>query len=101
MNLLRQGITTSQFFLWGKKSFTHIKNWYEVIEKNCGDIPIVLFANKVDLVDQNNINKSKIQNLANEYKFLNFYFTSAKTGQGVVNAFNAIIERLYLQFKTM
>ena len=85
----------------GKKSFTHIKNWYEVIEKNCGDIPIVLFANKVDLVDQNNINKSKIQNLANEYKFLNFYFTSAKTGQGVVNAFNAIIERLYLQFKTM
>ncbi len=85
----------------GKKSFTHIKNWYEVVEENCGDIPLVLFANKVDLVDENNINKSKIQELTNEYKFLNFFFTSAKTGQGVINAFNAIIERLYLQFKTI
>ena len=85
----------------GKKSFTHIENWYEVVEKNCGDIPIVLFANKVDLVDESGINDSEIQALANEYKFLNFFFTSAKAGQGVVSAFNAIIERLYLQFKTV
>ncbi|MDX1799233.1 MAG: GTP-binding protein, partial [Candidatus Lokiarchaeia archaeon] len=27
----------------GQNSFTHIKNWYEVVEKNCGNIPIVLF----------------------------------------------------------
>jgi len=85
----------------GKKSFTHIENWYEVVKENCGDIPIVLFANKVDLVDVSDINTLNIQKLANEYKFLNFFFTSAKTGQGVVNAFNAIIERLYLQFKTV
>jgi GTPase SAR1 family protein len=85
----------------GKKSVKHIENWYEVVEKNCGAIPIVLFANKVDLVDERNVDKSKIQELANDYKFLNFFFTSAKTGQGVVNAFNAIIEHLYLKFKTM
>ncbi|TFG01254.1 MAG: GTP-binding protein [Promethearchaeota archaeon] len=84
----------------GKKSFTHIKDWYEVVEKNCGDIPIVLFANKVDLIDENAINKSKIQKLVNDYRFLNSFLTSAKTGQGVVNAFNVIIERLYVQFKT-
>jgi len=71
------------------------------VKENCGDIPIVLFANKVDLVDVSDINTLNIQKLANEYKFLNFFFTSAKTGQGVVNAFNAIIERLYLQFKTV
>jgi Ras-related protein Rab-23 len=85
----------------GKKSFAHIDNWYEVVVKNCGNIPIVLFANKVDLVDESSINKSNIQILVNNYKFLNSFFTSAKTGQGVVNAFNAIIERLYLQFKTV
>jgi Ras-related protein Rab-23 len=85
----------------GQKSFIHIKNWYGVVEKNCGNIPKVLFANKVDLVDENSINKSNIQTLADNYKFLNFFFTSAKTGEGVVNAFNAIIERLYLQFKTI
>ena len=85
----------------GEKSFTHIENWYEVVEKNCGDIPIVLFANKVDLVNESSINKSKIQKLAEEYKFLNLFFTSAKTGENVVKAFNAIIERLYFQFKTI
>jgi small GTP-binding protein len=85
----------------GKKSFMHIKNWYQVVEKNCGDIPVVLFANKFDLVHESSINKLKIQKLADEYKFLNFFFTSAKTGQGVVNAFNAIIERLYVRFKTI
>ena len=83
----------------GQKSFIHIKNWYDVIEKNCGTIPIVLFANKVDLVDEPSVNKSKIQKLVNEYHFLNFFLTSAKTGQGVVDAFQAIIEHLYLKFK--
>jgi len=84
----------------GQKSFTHIKDWYEAVEKTCGNIPIVLFANKIDLVDENSLNISKIQKLVNDNNFLKFYFTSAKTGQGVVEAFNAIIEQLYLKFKT-
>jgi small GTP-binding protein len=83
----------------GQNSFTHIKNWYDVLVENCGMIPIVLFANKVDLVDENDINTSKIQNTIDEYNFLNFFFTSAKTGHQVVKAFNAIIEHLYLKFK--
>ncbi len=85
----------------GQNSFTHIKNWHEVVEKNCGNIPIVLFANKVDLVDENSINISKIRKVVNEHNFLNFFFTSAKTGQGVVEAFNTIIEQLYSKFKTL
>ncbi|MFX1378883.1 MAG: Rab family GTPase [Promethearchaeota archaeon] len=84
----------------GQNSFAHIKNWFEVIDKNCGTIPIVLFVNKVDLVDEKCINTSKIQRLVDDHNFLKFFFTSAKTGQGVVEAFNAIIEQLYLKFKT-
>jgi len=83
----------------GQNSFTHIQNWHEVLEKNCGNIPIVLFANKVDLVDENSLATTEILKLVNEFNFLNFFFTSAKTGQGVVDAFNEIIERLYLKFK--
>ena len=83
----------------GQNSFTHIKNWHEILEKNCGNIPIVLFANKVDLVDENSLATTEILKLVNEFNFLNFFFTSAKTGQGVVDAFNEIIERLYLKFK--
>ena len=83
----------------GQNSFNHVKNWHEVVKENCGNIPIVLFANKVDLVDENDIDISKIQNLTQDNNFLKFFFTSAKTAQGVVEAFNAIIEHLYLKFK--
>ena len=69
------------------------------MKENCGNIPIVLFANKVDLVDENNIEKAKIQNFTKENNFLKFFFTSAKTALGVVEAFNAIIDHLYLKFK--
>ncbi|MFW9878278.1 MAG: hypothetical protein ACFFG0_34790, partial [Candidatus Thorarchaeota archaeon] len=72
-----------------------------VLEKNCGNIPIVLFANKVDLVNEDNINISEIQKLVNEHNLLKFFLTSAKTNQGVVKAFNTIIEHLYLKFKIM
>jgi small GTP-binding protein len=83
----------------GQNSFNHVKNWHEVVKENCGTIPIVLFANKVDLVDENSIDISKIQNLTQDNNFLKFFFTSAKTAQGVVEAFNAIIDHLYLKFK--
>lgn len=85
----------------GQNSFTHIKNWCQEVKEYCGDIPIVLFANKVDLVDENSIDTAQIQTLVDEYNFLYLSLTSAKTGQGVIEAFNAIIERLYLKFKTI
>ena len=84
---------------FGKKSFNHIFDWYNDISKCCGEIPVVLFANKVDLVDQNNFDDSKIQKLVDKHDFLGFYKTSAKTGEGVNEAFNTIIKRLYNTYK--
>ncbi len=85
----------------GNNSFLHIKNWYNELSKYCGDIPVVLFANKVDLVNENNLNELEIQKFVKEYNFLGYYITSAKTGQGVIEAFNAIIEKLYYKFKKL
>jgi len=85
----------------GEESFTHVTNWYHELKKYCGDIPVVLFANKVDLVDEDNLNEAKIQKLVKEYNFLGYYITSAKTGQGVIDAFNAIIEKLYNNYKKL
>ena len=85
----------------GKYSFTHIKNWYEVVVKNCENIPVILFANKADLVNKNDLNEPEIQNLVKKYNFLGYYLTSAKTGQGVIEAFNAIIENLYHKYKQL
>jgi len=79
----------------GKNSFNHIVDWYTDISKYCDEIPVVIFANKVDLIDQNNLDDSKIQNLIDKYQFLGLYKTSAKTGKGVNKAFNDIIKKLY------
>ncbi|TKJ22964.1 MAG: hypothetical protein CEE43_04415 [Promethearchaeota archaeon Loki_b32] len=85
----------------GKDSLLHIKNWYNELKKYCGDIPVVLFANKVDLVKENNLNELEIQKYVKEYNFLGYYITSAKSGQGVIEAFNAIIEKLYYKYKAL
>ncbi|MBY9010695.1 MAG: GTP-binding protein [Candidatus Lokiarchaeota archaeon] len=81
----------------GKDSFTHIKNWSNNLKKYCGDVPVVLFANKVDLIETNNIDSVKIQELVKKFDFAGYYITSAKTGEGVIEAFNAIIEKLYFK----
>ena len=79
----------------GQDSFTHIKNWFDELSKYCGDIPVILFANKVDLVKKDEINHNKIQEVVEKQNFLRYYLTSAKTGEGVNEAFNNLIQELY------
>jgi len=83
----------------GNESFKHIENWHNELKKYCGNIPVVLFANKVDLVEENDLDISKIQSIVNKQNLLSYYLTSAKTGQGVIDAFNAIINELYYKSK--
>ena len=81
------------------KSFNHIYDWHENIKKHCGDIPIVLFGNKIDLVDESSIDIGKVEDIVDKSDFLGFYKTSAKTGTGVYEAFQAIIKNLYEKYK--
>jgi len=83
------------------KSFNHIYDWHEDIKKYCGDIPIVLFGNKIDLVDDGSIEIDKVEEVVDESDFLGFYKTSAKTGNGVYEAFQAIIKNLYEKYKDL
>ncbi|MHA1915602.1 MAG: Rab family GTPase [Promethearchaeota archaeon] len=85
----------------GEQSFNHILDWYKDLTKYCGNIPVVIFANKVDLVDENSLDNTRIEELVKENKFLGYYMTSAKTGKGVMEAFEAIIEVLYRKFKSL
>ena len=85
----------------GKTSFKHILDWYKDILNYCGKIPIVIFANKVDLIDEKSLDTTSIAELVKEHKFLDYFITSAKTGQGVIKAFNTIIKNLYYKYKTI
>ncbi len=86
---------------FGKESFKHISTWYDDISKFCENIPFVIFGNKVDLVDEAKLDNSKIQEIIDEKNFLGHYITSAKTGKGILDAFNAIIETLYSKIKSL
>ncbi len=85
----------------GQRSFDHVNNWYENIIKFCGEIPIILFANKVDLVEENKLDDSEIKKKVEELGFLGYYLTSAKTGHGVHDAFNTLIKKLHNKAKAL
>ena len=85
----------------GKESFNYIENWHNELKKYCSDIPVILFANKVDLIEEANLIKMDIQEIVRESNFLGYFLTSAKTGQGVHEAFKAIIEKLYYKYKDL
>ena len=85
----------------GEESFKHLQNWDKDIKKYCGDIPVVIFGNKVDLIDEKNLDTSAIEKLIEEKNYLGYFITSAKTGHGVIDAFNAIINKLYVKYKDM
>jgi len=82
-----------------EKSFDSVPEWHDDIKKYCGDIPIILFGNKIDLVIKEKIDDETVQKLVGERNFLGYYKTSAKTGVGVYEAFQAIIKNLYNKYK--
>ncbi len=74
-----------------------IETWYKDIAEFLGDIPIIIFGNKTDLIGEEGYDETAIQDLISKYNFLGFYKTSAKTGDCVETAFNAIINVLVNQ----
>jgi len=85
---------------FGKVTFKHAGQWLKEIKKFCGDIPVVLFGNKVDLVDESKLDDEKILKFVKKHDIIGYYRTSAKTGQNVENAFKAIIKELHNKVKS-
>ncbi|TFG26845.1 MAG: GTP-binding protein [Promethearchaeota archaeon] len=92
----------------GEKSFQNISKWLNDIKKNCGMQPIILFGNKIDLIeniDKLVMNKEypksnyNVDILMKGYNFLGYYLTSALTGQGVNQAFGVLANKLFQIYK--
>ncbi|MFX1428443.1 MAG: Rab family GTPase [Promethearchaeota archaeon] len=85
-------------------SFDHVYKWLGDLKKHCGNIPIVLFGNKVDLVDNGELESDpnnpksdgNVEKFAKDNRFIGYYKTSALTGDGVTDAFNALVRKLYM-----
>jgi small GTP-binding protein len=69
-----------------KDTLTSIVKWYNEILKITGKIPIVILANKSDLVGQEKFSQDELAEVANRLQATYFY-TSAKTGANIEPAF--------------
>jgi len=83
----------------GKGSFKNISHWYDDLKQFCGVIPVLLFANKVDLVEKDTLNIAKMLKFVKKRNLLGYYLTSAKTGERVNDAFQSLIRELYYKNK--
>jgi len=87
-------------------SFNHNNKWLKELKEHCGNIPIALFGNKIDLIDEKDLalNEDKVNSDFNigkyskDHNFIGYFKTSALTGQGVIEAFQKLVRELY--FKT-
>ena len=80
------------FDLTNKESFKNIENWINEVTKFTGnDVIIICLGNKCDL--KRVINKNMIDDFKKKLK-ISVFDVSAKTGDGVEDAFKYIIEQL-------
>ena len=87
----------------GERSFNNITKWLENIVEYCGRIPVVLFGNKIDLIDVNELILNKehpksdhnILKLMKELHILGYLKTSALTGEGVTFAFKTLTNHVF------
>jgi len=77
------------------ESFKNLKTWYADIKKHCGNLPVAIFGNKMDLVNEKKLDVSKVDSLKHDIDFIEHYYTSAKTGKNVLDAFQSLVKVLY------
>lgn len=86
------------------QTYEHVPRWLKDLKTHCGNIPIVLFGNKIDLVDEEELSvnpniptsDSNVESFAKENRFIGYYKTSALTGHKVTDAFKALVKKLYM-----
>ncbi|MHA2283432.1 MAG: Rab family GTPase [Promethearchaeota archaeon] len=81
------------FDLSRPETLDSVMDWYKDLNKFCGTLPTVLFGSKLDkIANPEEYNKDKVKEIKDKEGFLDFYLTSAKTGENVIDAFSSIIK---------
>jgi len=66
--------------------------WLPDLKKNCGEIPLILLANKNDLKSE--LNNSLMTKIREEINAKSIIYTSAKSGKNVEEAFHLIAKQI-------
>ena len=75
------------------ETFKELDEWLENLRTYCGDIPVVLLANKIDLEDQRKVTKEMGEEYSKK-KNLPFFETSALSGNNVELAFKLLSDKI-------
>ena len=71
-----------------------LHGWLEGVSSSVGKLPIVILANKEDLKKDSEITKKEVEAFAESWDAVHFY-TSAKTGENVREAFEKLVQAAY------
>lgn len=88
-----QGIIVA-FALDDLSSFNNVITWLQDVREISTSIPIVLFGNKCDLVDNRKVEKEEAEEFANNNE-VTYFETSAKENINIKEGFDKIIEEAY------
>lgn len=88
-----QGIIVA-FALDDLSSFNNVITWLQDVREISTSIPIVLFGNKCDLVDNRKVEKEDAEEFANNNE-VTYFETSAKENINIKEGFDKIIEEAY------
>ena len=72
-----------------KDTLLELKNWIDSVTKVTGEIPVRFIANKIDLEDEAQFGEEDVRELSEEAGS-SYLMTSARTGDGVEQAFEEI-----------
>jgi len=76
-----------------ERTFQAVVKWKADIDENLGSIPVVLFANKIDLAEQP-LEKEMMDRYCKENSFIGWFSTSAKDNIGIDEGSNNLIETI-------
>lgn len=76
-----------------EKTLDNISNWISGLYEVTGEVPLVFLANKIDLKSGSNTLKEQMKFFSRSFN-TEYYFTSAKTGENVEDAFQDLAENM-------
>jgi small GTP-binding protein len=81
------------FDLTRPETLENLRTWRDVLHREAPEVPIVVVGNKSDLKEPSGKLKAALDEFCGEAKALQ-HLTSAKTGEGVEDAFSALVKEI-------
>lgn len=82
-----------------ENTLSELKGWMDAVLSITNEIPTIFMGNKCDLEEFQEVGSSELENFAAEYENAKVYFSSAKTGHNVDQAFKTLGERILKEKK--